>query len=43
MITPQPRPRYVSEQIKMNLDRCHFCDLQARYSVGAIWVCKECL
>jgi len=25
----------------MNSDRCHFCDRQARYEIGRVWVCKD--
>jgi hypothetical protein len=30
-------------ELNFENDRCHFCDLQARYTVGRIMVCKECL
>ena len=41
MIRAGPHPKYISEQIKINLDRCHFCDRQARFEIGRVWVCKE--
>ena len=31
------------DELNFESDRCHFCDLQGRYKVGEIMVCKECL